>query len=127
MRGDFNGDGGVDLLVTAVGGPARLFRNVVSNRGNWLNVRAFDPALRRDALGAEVRIRAGERTWTCWLHPTESYLCCGEPRAHFGLGSAKSVDSIELLWPDGSRETFPGCSVNRRLEVRKGAGRLTGK
>src|SRR5207253_2110449 len=46
--GDLNGDGALDLLVTQVGGPARVLRNVAPNRGHWLMVRAIDPALKRD-------------------------------------------------------------------------------
>ena len=53
----------------------------------------------------------------------ESYLCSCEPRAHFGLGEATRVDAVEIVWPDGSREAFPGCAVDQRLEVRKGEGR----
>jgi hypothetical protein len=127
VRGDIDGDGGVDLLVTTIGGPARLFRNVVPNRGHYLQVRAFDPVLGRDALGAEIRVRAGERAWVAWLQSAEGYLCAGEPRAHFGLGGVARVDAIEVLWPDGSRETFPGCDTNRRHELRKGSGRKVEK
>jgi hypothetical protein len=61
------------------------------------------------------------------MHPAESYLCSSEPRAHFGLGSLEKVDAIEVLWPDGARETFPGCPVDRRIELRRGAGRSTTK
>jgi hypothetical protein len=123
VRGDIDGDGAQDLLVTTIAGPARLYRNVAPKRGHWLVVRAFDPALRRDALGAEVRVRTGERTRVGWLQPAESYLCSSEPRVHFGLGSSTSVDGIEVLWPDGSRETFPGGAADQRLELRKGEGR----
>jgi hypothetical protein len=123
VRGDIDGDGAQDLLVTTIAGPARLFRNVAPKRGHFLQVRAFDPALKRDALGAEVRVRAGERTWVTWLHPAESYLCSSEPRAHFGLGPANRVDALDVLWPDGTRETFPGCAADQRVELRKGGGR----
>jgi hypothetical protein len=127
VRGDFDGDGGEDLLVTTIGGPARLFRNVAPGRGHWLQVRAFDPALRRDALGAEVRVRAGGRTRLALFHPSESYLCSSEPRAHFGLGSTERVDAIEITWPDGNREAFRGAAgqgfvADQRLELRKGEG-----
>jgi hypothetical protein len=123
VRGDIDGDGGVDLLVTTAGGPARLYRNVAPRRGHWLSVRAVDPALLRDALGSEVRVRCGERTWVGAIRAAESYLCSCEPRAHFGLGEATRVDAVEIVWPDGSREAFPGCAVDQRLEVRKGEGR----
>ena len=123
VRGDIFGEGAQDLLVTTIGGPARLYRNVAPKRGHWLAVRAFDPGLKRDALGAEVRVRAGGKTRTVWLHPAESYLCSSEPRAHFGLGLSEEVESIEVLWPDGARETFPGGRADRRVELRKGEGR----
>jgi hypothetical protein len=129
VRGDVDGDGAQDLLVTTIGGPARLFRNVAPKRGHWLLVRAFDPSLRRDALGAEVRVRAGGRTRLGLLQPSESYLCSSEPRAHFGLGSAERVDAVEIVWPDGSREAFRGAAgegfaADQRLELRKGEGEL---
>jgi hypothetical protein len=123
VRGDIDADGGVDLLVTTIAGPARLFRNVVPDRGRYLQVRAFDPALQRDALGAEIRVRAGDRTWVSLLQTAGSYLCAGEAMAHFGLGTVSRVDAIEVLWPDGAREIFPGCDTNRRHELRKGSGR----
>ncbi len=120
--GDLDGDGALDLLVTTVAGPARLYRNVAPNRGHWLMVRALDPALKRDAYGAEVTVRAGGRSWRRWLNPGSSYLCSNDPRAHFGLGPAERVEAVEVLWPDGSAEVFPGCPADRVLELRKGSG-----
>lgn len=123
LRGDFDKDGGQDLLVTSIGGPARLFRNIAPRRGHWLSIRAIDDALKRDAYGAEVQVRIGDRLRRAWLNPAESYLCSSEPCAHFGLGDSARVDSIEVLWPDGDRETFPGTAADQALVLRKGGGR----
>jgi hypothetical protein len=122
--GDIDGDGALDLLVTAVAGPARLYRNVAPRRGHWLLVRAFDPALRRDAFGAEITVEAGQRRWRRWLNPGYSYLCSNDPRAHFGLGDAERVDAIEVVWPDGTVESFPGGPTDRLVVLRKGEGNL---
>jgi hypothetical protein len=125
-RGDIDGDGALDLLVTTIGGPARLFRNVAPERGHWLQVRAVDPALRRDAFGALVRVRAGGKTRVASLHPADGYLSSSEPVAHFGLGSTEHVDALDIVWPDGVREIFDnkdrGYPADRRLELRKGEG-----
>jgi hypothetical protein len=121
--GDVDGDGALDLLVTTAGGRARLYRNVAPQRGHWLMVRALDPVLKRDAYGAEVRVRAGGRTRLGIINPAYSYLCSNDTRAHFGLGSAESVEAIEVTWPDGTVEEFPGGGADQVREVRKGQGR----
>jgi hypothetical protein len=125
--GDICGDGSVDLLVTTVAGPARLYRNVAPNRGHWLLVRAIDPGLRRDAIGALVRVRAAERSWIRQINPASSYLCSGDVRAHFGLGSAGWIDSVEVVWPDGKRETFAGGKADRQIKLEKGQGTKSGR
>jgi enediyne biosynthesis protein E4 len=120
--GDVDGDGALDVLVTTVAGRARLFRNVAPGRGHWLMVRALDPALKRDAYGAEVTVRAGGRALVCLVQPGSSYLCSNDPRAHFGLGEAGHVEGVEVLWPDGTKETFPGGRADRRVTLKKGEG-----
>jgi hypothetical protein len=120
---DLNGDGAPDLLVTAVGGRARLYRNVVPRRGHWLLVRAVDPALHRDAYGAEITVRAGGRRRVSGIYPGQGYLCSHDPRAHFGLGSAARVDAIEVRWPDGVRERFAGRPADQVVRLVKGQGK----
>jgi hypothetical protein len=119
---DIDGDGALDLLVTAVGGPARLYRNVAPKRGHWLIVRAVDPALKRDAYGAEITVRAEGRCWVSGIYPGQGYLCSHEPRVHFGLGQAARVDAIEVRWPDGTREAFKGWSADQVVQLEKGKG-----
>jgi hypothetical protein len=122
---DIDGDGALDLLVTNIAGPARLYRNVAPKRGHWLLVRALDPALHRDAYGAEITVQIGPRRLMRWINPAYSYLCSNDPRAHFGLGQAERVDALTVVWPDGSEEIFPGCAVDQVLVLRKGEGKST--
>jgi hypothetical protein len=129
VTADIDGDGALDLLVTEVGGRARLFRNVAPKRGHWLIVRAVDPALKRDALGAEIIVRAGKRRWVSGIYPSQGYLSSHDARAHFGLGDlgdlgpAAQVDAIEVHWPDGAWETFAGRPADRVVRLEKGTGK----
>jgi hypothetical protein len=123
--GDINGDGALDLLVSSIAGPARLYYNVVPNRGHWLMIRAVDPALSgRDAYGAELTLTAGGRRWTGLIQPAYSYMNSNDPRAHFGLGQVEKVDSIHIVWPDGKEEVFPSQAADQFLVLRKGAGAM---
>jgi len=127
---DLDNDGGLDLIVTTVAGPARLYRNVAPGRGHWLSVRAWEPKLHRDAYGAAVTVRAGGKKWVRWLNPGQSYLCSNDPRAHFGLGDAERIESIEVAWPDGSREEFHNLAsgqpipADKAITVSRGKGPL---
>jgi hypothetical protein len=57
------------------------------------------------------------------LQPATSYLVSNDPALHFGLGSATAVDLIEVLWPDGVKETFGGGGVDKLLVLKKGDGK----
>jgi hypothetical protein len=118
---DIDGDGALDLLVTRIGSSVRLYRNVAPRRGHWLIIRAVDPALGgRDCYGAEIVVHAGDRRWMRQINPGSSYLCSNDPRAHFGLGATEHVDSIDVVWPDGTATTFGGQDVDRVITLHKG-------
>jgi hypothetical protein len=122
--GDVDNDGRLDLLVTRIAGQARLYHNIAPRRGHWLLVRALlDRAHgQRDAYGAEVTVEAGRRRWTRLVNPSQSFLSSGDPRVHFGLGSAARVDAFHVLWPDGTREWFPSRRADRQVVLRQGQG-----
>lgn len=123
---DLDNDLAPDLITTEIAGPARIFRNVVPSAGRALVVRAVLPqAGNRDAYGAEITVHATGRNFRRLIQPGYSYLCSNDPRAHFGLGPATSYDAIEVLWPDGRRERFPGGPVDRPIILRQGEGTQT--
>jgi hypothetical protein len=119
--GDINGDGGPDVVLTTAGGRARVFTNVAA-RGHWLNVRALERSGVRDALGAEVVIHASGRRQIRVLQTADSYLSASEAVVHFGLGKEESYDGVEVRWPGGDHERFPGGKADRLLVLREGSG-----
>lgn len=121
--GDLDGDGALDLVVTASGDRARVYRNVAPGRGHWLVARAFDPRLNRDAYGAEVVVEAGGRKLLRVVNPGDSYQCSSDPRAHFGLGGAAGYEAVHIRWPDGLAESFPGGAADQVLVLERGKGR----
>ncbi len=120
---DYDNDGAPDLLITEVAGPARLLRNIAATDGHWLTIRATIPALKRDAYGAEVTVVAGAKRFHRLLNPGYSYCSSNDPRVQLGLGPADHYESIEIRWPDGRAERFPGGPANRQIELHEGDGK----
>lgn len=122
--GDIDDDGDVDVVVANINGPGQVFLNVAPRRGHWLVVRAFDPATRRDAVGARMRLICEDQVWQADVLPNTGYQSSHDPRVHFGVGDRSRFDRLEITWPDGAQETehFPGGSTDRGLTVVRGEG-----
>ncbi len=121
--GDFNNDGALDMLITRVGSPARIYLNIAKSHGSFLTITAIDPKLNRIAYGAEITVTSGKKVYKRIVNPAYSYVCSNDPRAHFGLARAGKVDQIRITWPDGYIESFPGVEANQFLTLRRGSGK----
>lgn len=123
--GDIDNDGDRDFLVCNMQGPARLYRNDTPDQGHWLGVRAIDPRLNRDAIGARVMIEFGGRQLAATIRSAGGYLSARDPRVQFGLGAADKIDRIIVRWPDGAQERFDTAHIDRYVTLNRGAGRDT--
>jgi len=115
---DLDGDGDLDLVVTANGGPAKVFENRGSH-GNWLRLSLQGTASNRDALGALVKVRAAGATQTWYVHSGGSYLSQSQRDPTFGLGAARAADEVEIRWPSGLTQRLGRVAANQRLEIRE--------
>jgi hypothetical protein len=124
--GDVNNDGRLDIAAMDLEGDALLLRNDgprAAGERHWLIVRALTPVGDggfRDAIGAQVTVKAGEKMQMREVQTGGSVLSANDPRVHFGLGPAARVDRLEVRWPDGMTETFPGVLADQIVTLRQG-------
>ena len=110
---DFNADGKVDIVVTALGERAELFENLTENSNAWIALKLVGTASNRDGLGARVRI--GQQS----NHMTSSvgYASSSHGPLRIGLRGAKAVPGIEIRWPGGTVQSLSDIATNQVLTV----------
>ena len=108
--GDFDDDGGIDLVVVNRDGPVQLLMNQTGRERDWVRLRLLT-ADGRDAHGAEVTLVREDETRYGRVQVAASYASAHDPRVHFGLGARPGLgqrSSAELLfevqWPDAQRQ-----------------------
>lgn len=99
-RVDFDNDGREDLITINPGRFVSVYHNQSRAANHWSKIVLVpDPTTNADAVGAVVRLTAGNVTQVRELVAGSSFTATEDPRAHFGVGDAEKVDKIEILWP----------------------------
>lgn len=115
--GDFDNDGGIDALAVDSAGAPVLLHNTSKGRGHWLGVKLFGHKSGRDAYGALVVLKSGEKTLTRHHHADGSYLSSSDPRIHFGLGASTAVTELTIHWPSGTKQIVKVDAIDRYITV----------
>ena len=126
---DLDRDGDLDVVIANLDGPAQVLRNLTIDSAappppgaNWLQIRAVDPRLNREAIGARMTVRTASGSRLLHVLSSGGYLSTGPATAHIGLGTADAVVSFDIVWPDGLTETFDGTAANQIVELIRGEG-----
>jgi hypothetical protein len=116
--GDLDGDGRVDVVVSAIGEPTEVLRNVTEGAGHWLVLRLEGTKSNRDGLGTTVKL-TGESGHVQFNHATTAvgYASSSDKRVYFGLGEDRTAREIEIRWPSGVRQVLRNVSADRLLKV----------
>jgi enediyne biosynthesis protein E4 len=119
VSADFDEDGDLDIVVVQVDGPVRYLRNdfVGGDQGHWLSLDLKAVRSHPDAIGAQVKLKVGERVLSSEVRNTAGYQAGCSTRLHFGLGAADKIDSIEIEWPSGHTQTVTGAAANQTLVI----------
>jgi hypothetical protein len=118
-QADLDGDGDEDLLFTQTGGAPLLLRNDRPIDRHWVRLKLVGTRANRDALGATVQLKAGGKTQWRTVTANRGYLSSSALPLTFGLGEATGVESIEVVWPGGQRQSVPAPQPGTLTEVRQ--------
>lgn len=120
---DLDGDGRMDLLVTTyevwpeVKQTLRVYRNTLADGGNWIGFRFREAGAGRSPVGAWVTLRYGGRPAVRQLVTGDSLRSQHANTIHFGLGTAGSVEGVEIRWPHTPTLVLAQPPVNQYHEM----------
>src|SRR5262245_56743933 len=117
--GDLNGDGRLDVVTTALSAPAEIWLNDSPGGAHWLELRLEGTSSNRDGIGARIKVSAGGSVQYNHVSFAASYASSSAAPVHFGLGSAKSVDLVEIRWPSGIVQEIRSVAADRVLKVKE--------
>lgn len=112
--GDIFNDGHIDVVLNCIDSPPLLLRNVVKNGNHWLGLKLVGTGRSpKDAIGAKVFLSAGGVRQRADVFSGGSYSSSSDPRLHFGLGTARTIETLEIDWPDGVKQKLGVAALNR--------------
>ena len=123
---DLDHDGDLDIVTNDFNTSPMVLISDLSEKNpqlRFLKVRLTGTQSNRDGLGSIVRVVAGDETYTKVYDGKSGYLSQSLYPLYFGLGTAESVDRIEVDWPSGQSQTVGGpIDVNTLVEVTEPGG-----
>ncbi len=111
---DIDNDGDLDLCSNG-----KLFLNENENENHWLKLGLAGDGkqVNRSAIGAQVRIRAGDRVFVREVEGGTGQGNQNDVTLHFGLGKIAGPVDLEVSWPGGSKQAVKGVKVDQHHDV----------
>lgn len=116
--GDYNDDGKLDLLITAMDARPLLLHNETPTRGHWAKVRLLNRH-GSPAINATARLTSGGITQLREVRSGSTYCSQNSFDLHFGLADASEIQTLEIHWPSGKTSVERSLSVDRLQTFRE--------
>lgn len=116
--GDFDNDGRIDMVVTVLNGPVKVFRNITQSENHWILLKLVGTKSNRMAIGAQIQITTedGNSQWN-QVSTAVGYASASDSRVHFGLGTNRRIHELSIRWPSGIKQQLHNLEVDRILTI----------
>jgi len=116
--GDLFNDGRIDAVVSVLGGPVEVLRNVSETGNHWISMKLVGTKSNRMGIGAQIQVitEDGASQWN-EVTTAVGYASSSDSRVHFGLGKNRVVKDIEVRWPSGIKEVLHNVATDQILTV----------
>ncbi|MDN3657316.1 VCBS repeat-containing protein [Ferruginibacter paludis] len=118
---DLDNDGDLDLVINNINEVASVYKNQSREQdaGNYVAVKLSGRAGNTNAIGAKVYLYTNGNMQYQEVNPNRGYLSCISTVLNFGLGTQKNIDSLKIIWPDGSTQLTANLTVNQKIIIQQ--------
>jgi hypothetical protein len=116
--GDLFNDGRIDAVVTVLGGPVEILRNISETGNHWILLKLVGTKSNRMGIGAQIHITTEDGA-SQWNEVTTAvgYTASSDSRVHFGLGKNRVIKDLEIRWPSGIKQVLHDIAADQILPV----------
>ncbi|MEO1258020.1 MAG: VCBS repeat-containing protein [Bacteroidota bacterium] len=118
---DLDLDGDLDVVVNNNEDEPFVYKNLTIENGNqkgsYLSLSLQGPPNNRNAIGAKAVVFQKNDRLVYENFPVRGFQSCLPARLHFGVGETTSIDSVIVVWPDGTYHRIRGPKYNQVMEV----------
>jgi hypothetical protein len=119
--GDLNGDGRLDVVVSAINAPAEIWINQSPGNNHWLELKLQGTKSNRDGIGARIKVVTKSGTQYNHMSTAAGYASSSAGPVHFGLGTNASADLVEIHWPSGIVQQLRDVAGDRIVPIKEPA------
>ncbi|MEJ1223217.1 VCBS repeat-containing protein [Sediminicola sp. 1XM1-17] len=117
---DLDNDGDLDIVVNNIDEEATLLENKSRPKANtnYLQIAFEGSSKNKFGIGANVTAFISDKTIFQENFVTKGYLSSVPNKIHLGLGAAKTIDSLRVVWPQGTYEVLYNIPTNTSITLR---------
>lgn len=119
--GDLNGDGRLDVVVTAINAPAEIWLNESPGNNHWIEFKLQGTKSNRDGIGARIKVVTKSGAQYNQMTTSAGYASSSAGPVHFGLGVNASANLVEIRWPSGIVQVMRDVAGDRVVVVKEPA------
>jgi hypothetical protein len=116
---DLDNDGDLDLVVNNIDEYPFVYKNNSDlHTGNHhLKIKLKGEGKNTFGIGAKVTLTVGNKLLMQEMMPTRGFQSSVDFNLIFGLGEAVSIDTLEIIWPDGKVQVLTNVKADETITL----------